>query len=229
MTWLAVGSTAATLIGGAYASNQANKGAKGAANAVTDAQRQQYEQTRQDLMPFMEFGQGAIPQLQQLAAGDYSGFTSSPDYLAALEMGQNQLDHSAAARGGLFGGGNTRDTIKFGSGLAAQYLNQYRNSLFDQAGMGQNAAAQAGQFGANAANQIGNAQAGYYQQRGNNNAQLGGIFAGGLNNMLQGYGASRPAAARQSAYTGLGGQAPLAQTQPAFGNNYGNFGNWGIG
>lgn len=234
MSWVAVGSAAAAVVGGAISSNQANKAAKGAANAQIQAQQAQYDQTRQDLLPFMEYGQSAVPLLQQLANGDFSGFLNSPDYQAALQQGIGQMDKSAAARGSLFGGGHQRDLSQFNQGLASQYLDNYRNSLLNQLQIGQNAAAQTGQFGANAANRIGNAQAGGLLARGDNNAQLASGTLGALNGLFQNYmaqrsggGGSSYAAPAAGSYTGLGGQGTLAQQQPTFGNNYGNFGNWG--
>ena len=229
MSWFAVGSAAASVVGGAIAKNQANKGAKGAANAITQAQQQQYEQTRQDLAPYRDVGASAAPLLQQLAGGDYSGFMKSPDFIAARDMGQSQIDHSAASRGGLFGGGHTRDSISFGNQLATQGLGNYRSSLMGLLQTGQQAAGQTGQFGQNAANNIGNAQAGYYQQRGQNNADFAAGTAGALNGLFNQYGAQRNSsysAPPAGAYTGLGGQSTLSQQQPAFGNNYGNFGNF---
>lgn len=177
---------------GLYSAHQQRKGASQGAQAQTDASNAAIGEARQNLSPYMDFGKSALPQLQQLNAGDYSGFLDSPDYKAALEMGQDQIDHSAAARGGLFGGGHTRDTIKFGSGLAAQYLDQYRRSLFDQAGMGQDAAntltgAVTGQL-----NNIGNARQSAYQSRADTNSQLAGGLAGMFNNQYQRNQANNP-------------------------------------
>jgi len=161
-------------IGGAYIQN---KGAQDAADsqsaaqqAAIDEQRRQYDQTRQDLSPYMQWGGQAIPLLSKLNAGDYSGFLNSPDYQAAFQQGQGAIDSSAASRGGLFGGGHTKDSIAFGSGLASQYLGNYRNALFQQAGSGQNAAAGLGGLGANMATNIGNA----YTNMGN--AQANGAY-----------------------------------------------------
>lgn len=185
---------AALVMGAAtvYSASQQRKAASKGAQAQTDAsnaaiaeQRRQYDQTRTDLSPYMQFGQQAIPGLSALNSGDYSGFLKSPDYLAARDLGQSQIDHSAAARGGLFGGGHTRDSINFGGQLASQYLSNYRNSLFQQAGMGQNAAAGLGGLGANMANQIGaqynnigNSRQSSYQSQADTNSQMAGGLAG---------------------------------------------------
>ena len=207
----------------AYAANQQRKGAKGAANAVTQAQQQQYEQTRQDLMPYMDFGKQAIGGLGALNAGDYSGFLNSPDYQFALGQGIGNLDKSAASRGALFSGGHQKDLSMFNQGLAGQFLGQYRNSLFNQAQMGQNAAAQTGQFGANAANQIGGAQAGMYQQRADTNSQLAGGLAGLFGNYMGqrvGGGGSSYTPMASGSYTGLGGQPTLGGSSNPFAMNF---------
>jgi hypothetical protein len=176
----------------AYAANRQRKAASKGAQAQEDASNAAIGEARQNLGPYSEFGQQAIPQLQQLNSGDYSGFLSSPDYLAARDMGQSQLDHSAAARGGLFGGGNTRDTIKFGENLATQYLGNYRNSLFNQLGVGQSAAntmtgAVTGQM-----NNIGNARQSSYQQQADASSQLAGGIGGMFNNWYSQNQANNP-------------------------------------
>lgn len=231
MAWAMVGGAAITVIGGALANRQANKGAQAqvdAQQAAIDEQRRQYDQTRGDLLPYMDFGSQAIPQLSQLNSGDYSGFLNSPDYLAALNQGQSQIDHGAAARGGLFGGGHTKDTVQFGSDLASQYLGNYRNSLFQQAGMGQNAAAGLGGLGANMASNVGNAYGNMGNARAsayNNNAEFAAGAAGGLNSLFQQGMAQRTPTYNSGMAPGYGtatGNYDWASTS-GFGNNYGNF------
>lgn len=80
------------------------------------------------------------------------------------------IDSRAAARGGLFGGGNTRDAMKFASGLATQNADNYYSKLTGLSQTGYNTGNSLGQFGANMANNIGNA----YQQQGNNRASAYG-------------------------------------------------------
>ncbi len=191
---------AAIVMGAAtlYSASQQRKGASKAASAqqagqqsAIDEQRRQYDQTRGDLNPYMQFGQSAIPGLSKLNSGDYSGFLQSPDYLAAMSQGMGQMDKSAAARGSLFSGGHQRDLSQFNQANAAQYLGNYRNSLFQQAGMGQNAAAGLGSLGAQSANQIGsaygnmgNAKAQGYQNRADTNSQLAGSLGGIFSNYM---------------------------------------------
>lgn len=147
---LAVGSAA-------YQANRANKAAgaqeraAGAANALS---QQQFEQTRADLSPYMGVGADAAARLQQLQAGDMSGFFESPDYQFNLSQGIGGIDRGAAARGSLFSGGTDADRIRFASGLASQEYGNFFSRLQQNAGMGSSAAAGVGGFGAaNAANQ----------------------------------------------------------------------------
>ena len=219
MSWIAVGSTAVSVVGGYLANKNANKGTQAqidAQQAAIDEQRRQYDQTRSDLNPYMQFGQQAIPGLTALNSGDYSGFLQSPDYLAARDLGQGQIDHSAAAKGGLFGGGHTRDTVQFGAQNAAQYLGNYRNSLFQQAGMGQNAAAGLGGLGAMSANQIGNAYGNMGDARASgygNNAEFAAGTADSLNSLFNQYAAQRMPTYGTPTYSGLGGSPTMsAQT-----------------
>ena len=231
MSWIAVGSTAVSVVGGYLANKNANKGTQAqidAQQAAIDEQRRQYDQTRSDLNPYMQFGQQAIPGLSALNSGDYSGFLDSPDYLAARDLGQGQIDHSAAARGGLFGGGHTRDTMQFGSQLASQYLGNYRNSLFQQAGMGQNAAAGLGGLGAGVANSIGNAYGNMGDARAsgyNNNAQFAAGTAGALNGLFNQYMAQRTPTytAAGSGQSGMQYTAPATPTGASWLNGYGAY------
>ena len=201
MSWGLVAGAAITVIGGAVAGNQANKAAQGAANAqeranqlAIDEQRRQYDQSRTDMLPWLNAGTGALSQMQALNAGDSSQFHESPDYQFAFSEGQRALDQGAAARGGLFGGGNTRDTIKYGQGMANQQYGTFYNRLQSMAGQGQTAAGGLGSLGANMAGQIGgyhnnsgSARASAYNQIGQNNAQLVAGTAGTLNNLFQNY------------------------------------------
>lgn len=246
MSWIAVGAAAVTVVGGAISSNQSSKAAQGAANAQAKGQeaaiaeqRRQYDQTRDDLNPYLQYGQSAIPGLQALQAGDYSGFLKSPDYMAANTQGIATLDNSAAARGSLFSGSQSKDLVQFGQQNASQYLNQYWNRLVNQAATGQNAAAGLGGIGQNTANQIGNAygnigsaQAGALGQIGNNNAQFAAGTAGAIGNAWGQYAGSRQGAQQQPAGGGYGAFNPNTgyanASTPAYTGNSA-FGQWGQG
>lgn len=202
--------TSAVIVAGgaAVAANQQKKAAQGAANAQTNAtnatieeQRRQFDLTRSDNLPFLQSGQQALGGLQQLDSGDFSGFDQSPDFLFAQQQGTQGLDRSAAARGGLFSGGHTADTLRFNQGLASQQLGAFRNSLQARAGLGQSTGLALGQFGAGMANGIGNAL------QNNANAQRQSSFArSDANGQLAGaaFGAFGNALANNSARNGGG-------------------------
>jgi hypothetical protein len=207
----------------AYSANQQKKAAKRGANAIqagadaaTEEQRRQYNQSRTDMMPWLDFGRENLGRMNQLLSGDYSGFMTSPDYLAARDMGLQGLDRGAASRGALFSGGADADRIKFAGDLASQNLSNWWNRLAGGAGAGQTAASNLGSMGANAANQIGNnnmlaagGRASSYQKQADANSQMAGAISGGFNDWLQGRGGV-------NTYTG-GGMG--AGTMGGFGNN----------
>lgn len=212
MPW---GAVAAAVVG-AYSASQsnkaANKGAKGseaAAQASIDEQRREYDQSRADQLPWLTAGSGALGQMNALNAGDFSSFHASPDYQFALKQGMDSLDSSAAARGGLFGGGHTRDLVNYGQGMAEQNYNNYYNRLQSMAGQGQTTASGLGALGANMATNIGNqytnaatARNSAYGTIANNNSQAAAGFAGALNNAYQGY--------RAQQYTPTSGYGPYS-------------------
>ena len=175
-----------------YAANQQKKGAQQGAQAQTDAsnaaiaeQQRQFDLTRSDQAPWMQAGQDALGKQAAFLNGDWSGFENSPDYKYALQQGMGSLDHSAAARGGLFGGGADRDRMQFVTGLATQNANGYWNKLAGMSNTGQQTASGLGNLGMNMANQIGaqynnigNARQSSYQQRADANSQMIGGLAG---------------------------------------------------
>jgi hypothetical protein len=189
----------ATAVVGAYTSNQQKKAGEKAAGAQEDAahasideQRRQYDQTRLDNMPFLQAGQWAAPRYQDTLDGNYTDFYNSPDYLATQQQGVKAMDMSAAAHGGLFGGGHSADLTKYGQQLGAQQLGNYRSALGTLMGNGQNSAQSLGQFGANAANQIsgqygniGNARASSYGNTADANSQFAAGMGGAMNNWYQ--------------------------------------------
>lgn len=195
MSWVAVASVAV----GAYSANKANSAAKDGAraqqqglDAATAEQRRQYDQTRQDQMPWLNAGTGALAQMQALNSGDFSSFKESPDYQWTLDQGYKGLDRSAAARGGLYSGGHSADLIDYGQGQASRQYGTFYSRLSDLATGGNATAGSLGSLGAMMANNIGNNaiqggmnRASSYQQRANNNSQLAAGLGGALNNWYQ--------------------------------------------
>jgi hypothetical protein len=146
-----------------YSANQQKQAAKGAANAQTNAANsaigqteQNYQRTATNLNPYITSGQNALGTINALNSGDYSSFHASPDYQFSLSQGLQGLDRSAAARGSLYSGGQTADTLNYAEGLANQNYNNYYSKLADLAGMGQSAASNLGSIGTGNAAAIGN-------------------------------------------------------------------------
>lgn len=209
-----------TAITGNKAEKRAERAAQQAAEQNNARQQMVYENARNDLGGYLTAGNNALTGLNALAAGDYSGFESSPDYQWALSQGLQGVDRSAASRSALYSGGNQVDLNNYAQGAAAQQLGNYRSNLLTLAGMGQNAAgaiAGVGQNNANAQSQntwgAANAAGNSAINQGNNINQLITGIGGIANNAWQG---------RQSSFnkgTGAGSNA-------TFGNNLANFKGW---
>ena len=177
-----------------YAANtQAN-----AANNAANAQMSQYQQTRADMAPWRQAGATALGQLGELTAngGDLNrnftmaDFQADPGYAFRMQQGNQAIQGSAAARGGLLSGGVLKDMAGYSQGLASQEYgnafgrfetqnNDRYNRLASLAGLGQQATTATGQFGANAAANYGN-----YLTQGANATAAG--YIGGANALNSG-------------------------------------------
>lgn len=213
------------LVGGAtigsaiIGSNTAKKAAK--------AQAQAAAQAREDQMPFMIPGQGAMASLARLygidpETGAYSpddafneaslaAFRRSPDYQFALREGIGAVENSQAGRGMLRSGNTLRALDQFGQGLATQTFGNYRGALGQLAQLGAGAAGAAG----NAAMQRGAAEASGIVGAGNawSNA-LGSLANFG---MMQGQMNQLGAMMRPSSYgqpMQFGAPSPYASANP---------------
>lgn len=199
----AAGSIGSAIIG-SNAAHDAAKQQTDAANAASQTRLKMYDQTRSDLQPYLNTGTSALQQLARmfgLGTGGPSNATANssllalqnyPGYQFGLNQGQQALDRSAASRGLVLSGAQLKDSQQFGQGYAEQTSWQPFISMLQQiAGMGQNAGAQAGTFGAQAAEGIAGSQlaAGQAQASGTvggANAVLGGLQSG-LSNALLAY------------------------------------------
>ena len=147
---------------------QEQAGATDRASALSNAQ---YYQTREDQMPFLEAGKGALNKLIPLASNykpfDYNAMTADPGYGFRLSEGQKSLDRAAAARGGLISGSALKAATRFGQDMGSQeYTNAFNryqaeraaqlNPLQSLAGLGQSAATTLGQAGSSNAANVGN-------------------------------------------------------------------------
>lgn len=206
MSFVAVGVGGAALVGGiagavisSNASSSAADKQQSSANYATDVQKQQYDQTRQDQQPWRQAGAGALTQMQDPSFQknfSASDFQQDPGYQFDLQQGQQALERSAAARGGLQSGGTMKGLAQYTQGMASnEYQNAYNrfqqnkttnfNQLASIAGLGQTANGQLGQAGENMASNVGgiamsnaNAQGAASIARGN---VWGGAINGGIN------------------------------------------------
>ena len=169
---------AATVAGSMYSSKQAGKAAKtqaASADRASAIQQANFEQTRKDLMPYKQAGDTSLNQLMgQMAPDGYFNQTytgqdiySDPSYQFRLQQGQDAIQSSAAAQGGLLSGATLKALQGYGQDMASQeYSNAYNrfnadqtnryNRLSNLVGIGQNAAAQVGNAGAQTAQAIAN-------------------------------------------------------------------------
>ena len=213
MAWQALLPLAGSLLSGLFG----NKSSKNAQGALTQGYQQgidtigsYYKDAQGYLDPYRQTGGMANSGIQKLLGGDLTDFYNSPDFQARMKAGGDMFDSSAAARGGVFGGGATRGREMYAQGLAAQGLGDYRNWLGNVAGQGQNAATSLSGFGADAGNSIarlmgaqGEARASGYGERGANTGNMINGIAGGLGGLFGGGG-----------FGGWGGASPSTPAMP---------------
>jgi hypothetical protein len=168
MTWVGTAVVASTAYG-AYASNKA---AGKQADAMDRASELQYKQYQEDVArqkPFYDVGVNALPEL--VAASKYTPFgteqfQADPGYAFRLKEGQQALERSAAARGGLISGGALKAATRYGQEMGSQeYTNAFNRYQAERTarlqplqaltGMGQTTAQQIGQQGQQMATNVG--------------------------------------------------------------------------
>lgn len=181
----------AAIVGGTLAGSLASAGASiyggnKQADAATNAanlQQQQFEQTQKNQQPFIQAGQGAVGTISNDLQNNTGfatpfNFQADPGYQFNLQQGQQAINNSSAAKGGVLNGGTLKALSQYTSGLADttynsaynRYLAGSQNSYNQLAGLaqiGEGATANTGALGANAATNEGqdligaaNAQAG---------------------------------------------------------------------
>ena len=171
-------SAAGAVAGGAMAARGAKKAAQTQAKSADKASQIQldmYNQTRQDLDPYKQAGATSLSQMMgQMGSDGYFNQTytgqdiySDPSYQFRLQQGQDAIQSSAAAQGGLLSGATLKALQNYGQESASQeYSNAYNrfnadqtnryNRLSNLVGIGQNAAAQVGNAGAQTAQAVAN-------------------------------------------------------------------------
>ena len=192
-----IGASILTGLGGALIKGV---GASRAARSQADASRSQlelqermYDETVQRFQPYAQSGQTALNAYNyEMGLGEqpegYGGMQASPAYQFMLNQGVEDIQSSAAARGGLYSGATGTALERFRVGLASQESNNWLNRLASMGNAGQSAAGMQAAAGQNFA--AGGGQA--YANIGNANAAgaigIGNAISGGINSGLGMYG-----------------------------------------
>jgi hypothetical protein len=150
-------------------------------------QQRMYEEGIARQRPFYDVGVNALPEL--VSASRYTPFgmdqfQQDPGYAFRLKEGQQALDRSAAARGGLISGGALKAAQRYGQEMGSQeYMNAFNRYQTERAsrlqplqsltGMGQTTANTLGAAGQNYATGAGNIAGTMASNVGNIYAQQG--------------------------------------------------------
>lgn len=178
MSGIATAIVGSAVVGGLAASNASKAAASSqqdAAKLASQTELEQFYQNRKDLQPWRDAGVGALGLLTTgtTPGGDFNrdftlaDFTRDPGYDFRLQQGQQALDRSAAARGGVLSGAAIKGQTRYGQDYASgEYQNAYNrfnndrtqrfNRLASLAGVGQTAARDVAQQGAQVASSVGN-------------------------------------------------------------------------
>lgn len=203
MSWVAAAVVGGAIIGGVASNSAAKKAAKAQENATdkaTGVELEMFNQTRDDQKPWRDAGTQA---LSQMLAGTKTGgefnrnfkmsdFVKDPGYAFRMQQGQQGIERSASARGGVLNGGALKEQTRYGqefaSGEYGKAYDRYNNDLTTRfnrlssiAGTGQTATAQTGALGTQVAGQIGE----NYLQAGNARASGYVGSANAINNGAQ--------------------------------------------
>lgn len=174
-----------------------------AANTAAQTQLQMYNQTRSDLAPFMSAGSNAFSQLANIfgfgssksnASSPNPGLATSllaqfPGYQFGLDQGTQALDRSAAAKGIVLSGAQLKDAQTYGQNYAMQQAWQpYISELNSAAGLGENAAAGAGNAGTAAAAGAASSQLAAGQSIASGDVSQGNIWQSALGKIGSSFG-----------------------------------------
>lgn len=222
---------AGSLGGAALASHGAGKAAKAQSDAgltaaqlqaksskeALDFQKQEYADQQKNQAPWLQAGQGAVGKLSDLVQnGGFPDWNkqfqaptdvteqNDPGFQFRLQQGEQALQRSAAAKGGLLSGGTAKALTDYGQQAASgEYGNVYNRAL----GQYQQSYNEYQQNQANTYNRLaglsgtGQVAAGQLAQSGQATAgNVGNILLGSAN--AQGNDIQNAAAARASGYVG---------------------------
>ena len=182
-----LGLAAGSALNASSASKNAAKTQAGSAAAANQTQWDMFNQNRTDMQPWRDAGASALGTVGTLMkpGTDVSAMLKQdPGYMSGFHLGEQAIQDSAAARGGLLSGGTMKELTRYGQDYGANKFNDMWSRYTQVAGIGQNAASSIAGYGQNtanniAANQIGAGNAMAAGQVGSANA-----FSGGVQNMM---------------------------------------------
>ena len=191
MSVVAAAIVGSTIVGAGVSIYGAKKSSEAQADAAAEAgdfqaaaqerslalQREMWETGREDTAPWREGGADAYRDLlKQIKEGPGEfNYEESPGYQFRMEEGQKAVERSAAAKGGLLGGAQSKALTRYGQGVANQDYDRQRSNFFNEyydslaplqsaAGVGQTTAAgdagRAASFGSSGSNTIMSAASG---------------------------------------------------------------------
>ena len=196
------GWTAAAIVASSYVASEAAGDAADTQAAASDRaaalQRQQYEENVVRQKPFYDVGVNALPELVQASKYTPFGmdqFQADPGYAFRLKEGQQALERSAAARGGLISGGALKAATRYGQEMGSQeYTNAFNRyqaerqarlgPLQSLTGMGQTTANTIGQAGQQMASNVGDAMGNAAAARASGYVGQANALTGGLGTYL---------------------------------------------
>lgn len=183
---------------GYFGAKDASKKQYDAAMQGLSLQEQIYAKNSANLQPYMDLGAGGASSLASLyglpgsnnpnGQVNWDQFLNTPDYQFTQQQGMRALDMSAASKGMLLSGAQSRASQTFGQGLASQQFGNYFQRMLSLAGLGNSAASALAGVGTNAgigmSNSYGNAgQASAAGTVGGINAITGSLGTG-VNNLM---------------------------------------------
>jgi hypothetical protein len=128
-SWIAVGVSVGSAVLGAGSERSAANARRRAAEAAIGGINAGYDDAEEYLDPRFQQEQDAMGRVNSLLGlggeADYSGFRDSPGYQFQLEQGQQAIERSAAARGGLQSGNTLAEITRYSQGLADTTFNNY--------------------------------------------------------------------------------------------------------
>jgi hypothetical protein len=160
----------ASLLSGFMGNSAAKKAAEAQARATQqaiDTQNQMFRTIGEKQEPFRQEGLNALRDINNPEA-----FQASPGYQFSVDQGQQAIERSAAARGGLNSGNMLAELSRYGTGVANQEYGNWWDRTMQRVGVGQSATNALSGAGQASANNISNALIG------GGNARASGIMGG---------------------------------------------------